>query len=328
MKDGERNILVTGAFGQIGSELVPALQEKHGKDHVVALGHNNIPTDYDGILEKGDPRDKAGIEKIIKAHNIGTIYHLVSLLSARGEQDPALTRDINMTGLINILDLAVQYQNRVFWPSSIAAFGPTTPPDNTPQKTVLEPTTMYGVTKVSGEDECRYYFIKYGLDVRSVRYPGLISWKAEPGGGTTDYAVAIFYDGLKTGKYTCFVKPETTLPMMYMDDAIRGTMQLMDADFDLEGMRERKVWDSYNFSAISFEAQELAEELRKHVPSLKVEYKPDHRQAIADSWPNSIDDSTARRDWGWKNEFDLPKMTEVMVVNLKKKFGDTIVLND
>jgi len=320
MKEGERKILVTGAFGQIGSELVPALQKKHGEKNVVALGHNNIPSDFQGIIERGDPRDKSAIDKIIKTHNVGTIYHLVSLLSARGEENPAFTRDVNMNGLTNILDLAVQYQARVFWPSSIAAFGPTTPRDNTPQKTILEPTTMYGVTKVSGENECRYYFIKYGLDVRSVRYPGLISWKAEPGGGTTDYAVAIFYEGLRRGEYTCFVKPDTTLPMMYMDDAIRGTLDLMDAKLDLAKRRKERNWDSYNFAAISFKAEELAEELRKHIPGLKITYSPDHRQKIADSWPKSIDDSLAREDWGWKHQFDLSAMTNTMVEHLEKKF--------
>jgi nucleoside-diphosphate-sugar epimerase len=275
----------------------------------VALGHRNIPSDFDGIVERGDTREKSAIEALIKKHNIGTMYHLVSLLSARGEEDPSLTWNINMDGLKDVLDLAVQYQNRVFWPSSIAAFGPTTPLDNTPQKTVLEPTTMYGVTKVNGENLARYYFIKYGLDVRSVRYPGLISWKAEPGGGTTDYAVAIFYEGLQKDQYTAFVRPDTMLPMMYMDDAVRGTMQLMDADLDLEGRRKRKEWDSYNFAAISFKASALEEELKKHIPDLKVDYKPDHRQAIADSWPDSFDDSLARKEWGWKPEFDLAKMT-------------------
>ncbi|MBI2028260.1 MAG: NAD-dependent epimerase/dehydratase family protein [Candidatus Levybacteria bacterium] len=318
MAEIENKILVTGAFGQIGSELVPALQQKHGKDNVVAMGHRNIPSRFDGILEKADPRNISDIEKIIKDHNILTIYHLVSLLSVTGEKDPGLTWDINMNGLINILDLAVKYQNRVFWPSSIAAFGPTTPQDNTAQKTVLEPTTMYGATKVAGENLCRYYFITYGLDIRSIRYPGLISWKAEPGGGTTDYAVAIFYDGLRKGEYNCFVRKDTVLPMMYMDDAIRGTVELMDADLDVAKRREARDWDSYNLAAISFQAQELAEELKKHIPNLKVEYNPDHRQAIADSWPNSIDDSLARSEWGWKHEFDLPKMTKVMVDNLRK----------
>lgn len=309
-------ILVTGAFGQIGSELVPALQVKFGQDNVVAMGHNNIPNDFRGIVEKADTREKDKIEGIIKKYNIDTIYHLVSLLSAKGEIDPNVTWDINMNGLKDILDLAVQYKTRVFWPSSIAAFGPTTPRKNTPQHTVLEPTIMYGVTKVSGELLCQYYFRKYGLDVRSVRYPGLISWKTPPGGGTTDYAVAIFYDGLQKQKYECFVKKETTLPMMYMDDAIRATIGLMDTNAE-----NIKVRTSYNLAAISFQAQELAEELKKYIPNLEVAYNPDHRQKIADSWPMSIDDSRARKDWGWKHEFDLPTMTKVMVENLKKKFG-------
>lgn len=318
-----KEILVTGAFGQIGSELVPELQEKHGRDHVVSLGHSNVPDDFEGIVARGDIRDKDAISKVIKGHNINTIYHLVSLLSVKGEQDPNLTWDLNMSGLKEILDLAVEYQAQVFWPSSIAAFGPTTPRDHTPQQTVLKPTTMYGVTKVSGELLCQYYFIKYGLDVRSVRYPGLISWKTPPGGGTTDYAVAIFYEGLQSGKYKCFVRPDTTLPMMYMDDAVRGTIHLMDADMTdvYARWKDSKNWDSYNLAAISFQARDLEEELRKHIPGLKVDYNPDHRQAIADSWPQSIDDSEARRDWGWRHEFDLAKMTEEMVKNLKKKFA-------
>ena len=310
-----KKILVTGAFGQIGTELVPALQEKHGKDNVVALGHHNIPSDFDGILEKAAITDKAALEALVKKYDIGTVYHLVSLLSAKGEIDPAVTWDVNMNGLIHILDFAKEYKLKVFWPSSIAAFGPTTPQDNTPQRTVLEPTTMYGVTKTSGELLAQYYFNKYGVDVRSVRYPGIISWKAEPGGGTTDYAVAIFYEGLKTGKYEFFVNEQTFLPMMYMDDAVRATISLMDADPD-----KLTVRTSYNLAAISFSAKELEEEIKKHIP-LVATYKPDHRQKIADSWPNSIDDSTARKDWGWKHEYDLAKMTEVMLENLKKKLN-------
>lgn len=313
--DNERKILVTGAFGQIGSELVPALQKKHGMDNIIAMGNRNIPGDFEGILEKADIRNKGSVEKIIKKHNVNTIYHLVSLLSATGEKDPSTTWDVNMTGLKDVLDLAVANKAQVFWPSSIAVFGPTTPRDNTPQHTILEPTTMYGVTKIAGENLAHYYFLKYGLDVRSVRYPGLISWKTPPGGGTTDYAVAIFYEGLQKGGYECFVKPETTLPMMYMDDAIRGTIDLMNAA--PENVRERT---SYNLAAISFTAEELAETLKKFIPNLNVTYKPDQRQAIADSWPKSIDDSEARRDWGWKHEFDLEKMAVVMVDNLKKKF--------
>jgi nucleoside-diphosphate-sugar epimerase len=311
-----KKILVTGAFGQIGSELVPELQKKFGKDNVIALGHSTIGKDFDGILETADARDARILLSIIRKYDIGEIYHLVSLLSVKGEIDPSVTWDINMNGLKNILDLSVEFGIKVFWPSSIAAFGPSTPRDNTPQHTVLEPTTIYGVTKYAGEGLGRYYNIKYGLDFRSVRYPGIISWKTPPGGGTTDYAVAIFYEGLKTGKYECFVKPETTLPMMYIDDAIKGAIDLMQADSDKIGVR-----NSYNMSAISFEAQELAAELKKHIPNLEVTYKPDKRQRIADSWPKTIDDSDARHDWGWHHEFDLTKMTKDMVENLRREFG-------
>lgn len=310
-----KNILVTGAFGQIGSELVPALQKKFGTDHVIAMGHSNVPTGFQGIVEKADISDGKRVAEIIEKHSIDTIYHLVSLLSAKGEIDPTLTWNVNMGGLKSILDMAVEKKLRVFWPSSIAAFGPTTPRDMTPQRTVMEPTTMYGVTKYSGELMVQYYYLKYGLDIRSIRYPGLISWKTPPGGGTTDYAVAIFYDGLQKGSYECFVKPETTLPMMYMDDAIRGTMMLMDAD-----PATLTVRTSYNFSAISFTAQDLAKEINKTI-KVDVTYKPDRRQKIADSWPKSIDDATARTDWGWKHEFDLGKMTTVMIEELKKKFS-------
>lgn len=311
-----KKILVTGAFGQIGSELVPALQKKYGKDNIVALGHNTILDDFDGILEKADTRNKEVIAEIIKKYNIDTIYHLVSLLSVKGEIDPSVTWDINMNGLKNILDLCVVFKIQLFWPSSIAAFGPSTPRENTPQRTVLEPTTIYGVTKYAGEGLCRYYNIKYGLDVRSVRYPGIISWKTPPGGGTTDYAVAIFYDGLQKGRYECFVKADTVLPMMYIDDAIKATIDLMEVD-----PKRVKVRNSYNLAAISFEAQELAKELKKYIPNFKVTYKPDKRQKIADSWPKTIDDSEARKDWGWQHEYNLAKMTKVMVESLKKKFG-------
>lgn len=315
MKDTKK-ILVTGAFGQIGSELVPALQKKFGMDNVIAMGHQNILPDFKGILEQADTRDKEALISIIKKYNISEIYHLVSLMSVKGEVDPSLTWDINMNGLKNILDLAVEHKIKVFWPSSIAAFGPSTPRVDTPQHTVLEPTTIYGVTKYSGEGLCRYYNIKYGLDVRSVRYPGIISWKTFPGGGTTDFAVAIFYDGLQKGIYDCFVGPETTLPMMYIDDAIKATIDIMDAESSAITIR-----NSYNLTAFSFKASDLEHELKKYIPDLKVTYSPDKRQLIADSWPMTIDDQDARRDWGWKHDFDLPRMTEDMVINLKKKFG-------
>lgn len=308
-----KRILVTGAFGQIGSELVPALYREFGKDMVVAMGHSNVSRDFDGILEKADIKDKDAILKILKKYNVGIVYHLVSLLSAKGEVDPSLTWDINMNGLKNILDLGVEFDLKIFWPSSIAAFGPSTPKEQTPQHTVLEPTTMYGVTKSAGENLCRYYNKKYGLNIRSIRYPGIISWKTPPGGGTTDYAVGIFYDGIKNNKYECFVKPETKLPMMYIDDAIKATISLMKAD-----LKNIDEWVSYNLAAVSFEVRELEQELKKYIPNLVVTYKPDHRQKIADSWPKSINDEKARKDWGWKHEYDLPKMTKVMVESLRK----------
>ncbi len=310
-----KKILVTGAFGQIGSELVPALQKRYGITNVIAVGHKHIPKDFRGIVESVEITDGKAVTKVLKKHSIGTVYHLVSLLSAKGEIDPSLTWNINMNGLKTVLDYAVENKLKVFWPSSIAVFGPTTPRVLTPQRTILEPTTMYGVTKLAGENLVHYYHLKYGVDVRSVRYPGLISWKTPPGGGTTDFAVAIFYDGLQKGKYECFVRPDTMLPMMYMDDGIRATIELMEAD-----PKKLTIHNSYNLTAISFTAARLAKEINKHV-KVNVSYKPDHRQKIADSWPQSIDDSVARRDWGLKHEFTLPKMTKVMIDNLKVKFG-------
>jgi len=307
-------ILVTGPFGQIGSELVPELQERHGKENVVALGHRHIPDDYEGVLETGDVRNKEEMEEIIEKHDITQVYHLASLLSAIGEKKPNLAWDVNMEGLKVFLDLAVEHDMRMFWASSIAVFGPTSPQHNTPQRTILEPVTMYGVTKVSGELLCQYYHEKYGLDVRSLRYPGLISWKEEPGGGTTDYSVEMFYKAVQGEDYKCFVTKDTKLPLMYMEDAIRGTLMLMDADEE-----DISVWTSYNHGALSFTAKDLEEEIKKYYPDFEVSYEPDERQKTADSWPDTVDDSPAREDWDWDHKYGLEKMTETMIENLKKK---------
>lgn len=317
MQDNPKRVLVTGAFGQIGSDLMLALQKKWGRDNVIGMDIN-VPKDFDGVTEKFDILDKNRLIACINHYNISEIYHLVSLLSAKGENDPSLTWKINVEGLKSVLDIAVQNKLKVFWPSSIAAFGPTTPRENTPQKTILEPTTMYGVTKVAGELLCSYYHQKYNLDVRTIRYPGLISWKAEPGGGTTDYAVEIFYDAIKTGNYDCFVSADTVLPMMYMDDAIRGTLELMDTPKE-----KLTIYKPYNFSAISFQADSLAEEINKITP-LSVTYKPDNRQTIANSWPKSIDDSDARTDWEWNHEYDLQKMVAEMYSQLKTKLSANV----
>ncbi len=317
----QTKILVTGALGQIGSELVPALREKFGRDNVIAVGYIKEEASKDfinsGPFEKIDAVNKEEIRTLILKYQINIIYHLVGILSAVGEKYPDLAWNTNMLSLKHVLDLAVEYKiERVFWPSSIASFGPTTPLLNTPQDTVLAPTTIYGVTKVAGELLCQYYFVKYGLDVRSLRYPGIISWKTPPGGGTTDYAVAIYYDAIQKGSYDCFVKEGTILPMMYMDDAVNATLKLMDATPE-----QIKVRTSYNLTAVSFSAKELVENVAKYIPNFKCTFTPDSRQKIADSWPKTIDDSSARTDWGWQHKFGLEEISEVMIKNLKQKFS-------
>lgn len=295
-----RSILVTGANGLVGTDLVTRL----GADRVIA-------SDVTASPEVADVRDLPRLEEIITKYKIRTVYHLAGLLSVGGEKNPALAWDVNVNGLKNILDLAAKYHLRVFWPSSIAAFGPTTPKIHTPQHTILEPTTIYGATKVAGELLCRYYFLKYGVDVRSLRYPGLIAWAAPPGDGTTEYAVHIFYAALKFNHYTCFLKSDSALPMMFIDDAITGTINLMSAPADHLSVRT-----SYNFSALSFSPQQLVDEIARQNPGFTCDYRPDFRQDIADSWPQSIDDSAARRDWAWQPEYDLPKLVSVMLTNL------------
>ncbi len=310
-------ILVTGALGQIGSELIPRLREINGAENVVAVGHHKEPDEafrQAGPFEMADIRDKEQLRGLIEKYQINIIYHLVGILSAVGEKKPDLAWDVNMNSLKNVLDLALEYGiNQVFWPSSIAAFGLTTPLMDTPQRTVLEPTTIYGVTKVAGELLCQYYFVKYGLDVRSLRYPGIISWKTLPGGGTTDYAVAVYFDAIKQNTYDFFVNEETVLPMMYMDDAVRATIELMAAKKEKITVRT-----AYNLSAVSFSARELADNVAKYMPGFQASFSPDERQKIADSWPRTIDDSQAKLDWSWQPEFDLDKISQIMLDNIKK----------
>lgn len=307
-----KKILVTGAYGLVGTDLVLELRKKYKKNEIITLSHRTTHGQFDVISEKGDVRDKTNLERIIKKHDIGTVYHLAGLLSVASENDPDLAWEVNLGSLKMILDLAVKYKFRLFWPSSIAAFGATTPKIDTPQRTILEPTTMYGVNKVAGELLCQYYFLRYGVDVRSLRYPGLIGYKTPPGNGTTEYSVHIFYGAIKDNKYTCFLKKNTRLPMMYIDDAIYGTIKLMEAP-----AKKISVRTSYNFGAINFTPVELVAEIKKLSPKFECDYKPDHRQKIADSWPKSIDDLQARRDWGWDHKYDLKKMTRVMLDQLK-----------
>jgi len=313
-----KNILVTGSVGQIGSELTLELRKKYGANNVVATGRKTAPTDE--LRDSGpfyfiNVSDRASVEEVVKKHDVDTIVHMAALLSAVGEKNPELCWDVNMNGTINVLNVARDHKMaQVFIPSSIAAFGPGTPLDNTPNDTVLRPTTMYGVTKVCGELVCDYYVRKYGLDVRGVRYPGIISSETPPGGGTTDYAVAIYYEAVKQGKYECFVEERTRLPMMYMPDCLKGTMDLMEAPFE-----NLKHHSDFNLGAMSFSAGELAAEIRKHVPGFEVVYEPDFRQAIADSWPRSVDDSCARKEWGWKPSYDLATMTKDMIERLKER---------
>jgi nucleoside-diphosphate-sugar epimerase len=308
-------ILVTGALGQIGSELVYELKKIYGQKNVVSSDLKES-VDLEEFLpyEKLNVIDANSLAAIVKKHEITVIYHLAALLSATGEKNPNLCWNVNINGLINVLEVAKELKvKQVICPSSIAVFGPETPRSKTPQETIILPKTMYGITKAAGEMLCDYYVAKFGLDVRGLRYPGLISYKTKPGGGTTDYAVEIFYEALEKKSYCCFLKPDTTLPMMYMPDAIRGTIQLAETDFN-----KLKNHSNFNFAGISFSCQELADEIKKHISDFKITYQPDFRQKIADSWPSSIDDFEAKNQWGWKVQFGLEEMVADMIKNLKR----------
>ncbi len=312
-----RKVLVTGALGQIGSELVPALRARYGADAVVA-SDIRMPAgnpDAEGVFEVLDATNFRQVHDVVRRHDIGTVYHLAALLSATSEEKPHVAWELNMGGLYKMLEVARQAKCAVFFPSSIAAFGPTTPRRAVPQDTVQRPTTLYGVTKVSGELLADYYALRFGVDVRGLRFPGLISHTAPPGGGTTDYAVTIFYEALRYGTYTCFLGPETRLDMMYMPDAIRGAIELMEADPARLTHR-----NAFNFAAVNFTPEELAAEIRKHLPGFRIEYEIDPvRQRIADSWPESLDDAAARAEWGWEPTYDLPAMVADMLDQLRTK---------
>ncbi|WP_242926463.1 NAD-dependent epimerase/dehydratase family protein [Pontibacter vulgaris] len=317
MANTSDTVLVIGACGQLGSELTLELRNMYGGQNVVAADIS-APKQADlrdsGPFEKVDVLDTKVLAELASKYKFKQIYHLAAVLSATGEKNPKFAWKLNMDGLFNVLDLALEQKvEKVYWPSSIAVFGPNTPRQNTPQHTIMDPNTVYGVSKQAGERWCEYYFEKYGLDVRSLRYPGLIGYKALPGGGTTDYAVDIYHQALESGNYECFLSENTYLPMMYMPDALKATIDLMHAPAE-----QVKVRSSYNLSAMSFSPKEIAASIQKHIPDFQISYKPDSRQQIADSWPQSIDDSAAQQDWNWKPAYNLDTMTEDMLLNLKK----------
>lgn len=313
MRTSEK-ILVVGSSGQIGTELVQNLRNIYGIDNVIASDVKVTDQAKEGPFEIIDVMNAQNLMDVVKRHGITQIYLLAALLSATAEKMPKFGWDLNMQGLFNVLDLAKEkHIQKVYWPSSIAVFGPNTPKVDTPQFTIMEPSTVYGISKQAGERWCEYYFKKFGVDVRSLRYPGLIGWKSAPGGGTTDYAVHIFHEALKSGSYECFLSENTTLPMMHMEDAINATIGIMQAD-----PGKVKIRSSYNIAGCSFSPKEIANEIKKHIPDFKITYNPDSRQQIADSWPQSIDDKEAQRDWGWKRKYDLSGLVKDMIKNLKK----------
>lgn len=313
--DMNKNILIIGAAGQIGSELTQKLREIYPAHHIVAsdIRHADISIEKTGVFELLDATNLSQLREVVAKHQINEVYLMAAMLSVTAEKYPEKAWQLNMTSLLNVLELAKEKAiDKVFWPSSIAVFGSSTPKIDTPQVTVMEPNTVYGISKLAGERWCAYYHDKYGVDVRSIRYPGLISWKTPPGGGTTDYAVDIFHQAVKTGKYACFLSENTKLPMMYMDDAIRATIQIMEAD-----PTDLKVRSSYNLAGISFSPKELTNAIRKFIPDFEISYRPDSRQAIADTWPQSIDDQTAQKDWGWKHQFDLDRTVCEMISGIR-----------
>ena len=310
-------ILIIGACGQIGTELTQKLREVYGTDNVIASDIRKGDPEFvaSGPFEVANALDFNQIELLLDKHKIDEVYLMAALLSATAEKNPAFAWDLNMNSLFHVLNLAKAGKiKKIFWPSSIAVFGPTTPKQNTPQYTVMEPSTVYGISKQAGERWCEYYHNIYGVDVRSIRYPGLISWSTPPGGGTTDYAVDIYHKALSDSKYTCFLSENTRLPMMYMDDAIRATIEIMQAD-----AQDVKIRSSYNLSAMDFTPAEIAEAIKAEIPDFTIGYEPDFRQKIADSWPQSIDDSAARKDWGWKHDYDLTAMTTDMLAHLREE---------
>ncbi len=307
----QKNILIIGACGQIGTELTYTLRAIHGNDKIIAsdIREGNSELVQSGPFELLDATDLNAVEELVAYHEIDEVYLMAAMLSATAEKFPMRAWNLNMNSLFNILNLAKEKKiSKIFWPSSIAVFGPKTPQQLTPQNTIMQPTTVYGISKLSGEGWCEYYFNKFGVDVRSLRYPGLISWKTQPGGGTTDYAVEIYHKAINEGHYTCFLESNTELPMMFMDDAIRATLELMNAD-----SKKVKQRTSYNLSGMSFTPAEIAKSIQAKIADFKISYKPDFRQEIADSWPSSIDDTSAQKDWGWKSKFDLAKTTEIML---------------